>query len=116
MVPALQSVFGDSGGLILNQTYVPSSEFIHRTFLLFLCFVFTSLICRVDDWVFNCNYFLINLLLPVPPSCSLLLNGSNFNTATILSGKNNISEVYIVERGGKKIWEEREWRSEPTIS
>eukprot|EP00026_Physarum_polycephalum_P003646 Phypoly_transcript_03659.p1 GENE.Phypoly_transcript_03659~~Phypoly_transcript_03659.p1 ORF type:complete len:768 (+),score=99.64 Phypoly_transcript_03659:59-2362(+) len=80
VVPALQSVFGDSGGLILNQT--------------------------VDDWVFNCNPYMANLLLPSPPPCSLLLNNSVFSTATIFSGKKNISAIneYI------------EWNGSPSVS
>jgi len=78
--PALQAVFGESGGFILNQT--------------------------VDDWVFNCNYFLLNLLIVDPPDCSLLVNRTIFNNATIISGKNNISAInqYV------------EWNGSPIVS
>jgi hypothetical protein len=80
VAPALIAVYGDSGGLVLRQT--------------------------VDDWVLNCNYFLINLLLPVPQPCSLLLNNSLFSTATIWNGKNNISNInqYV------------EWNGSPIVS
>jgi len=67
VAPMLQSIYGDSGGLILNQT--------------------------VDTWIFNCNTFLVDLLLPDPPSCNLLNNHSVFANVTIYSGKGNISQI-----------------------
>jgi len=67
MVTVLQTQYGPTGGLILTQS--------------------------VRDWVFNCNRFLLDLLIPNAPACSILVNHSVFSNITIYSGKDNISQI-----------------------
>jgi len=90
VTPALQSAYGPLGGLILSQP--------------------------VNDWVFNCNPLLINLLQPGAPPCSFLVNHSVYSENIIRSGKDDISQInqYISWQGQETI--KGVWKGDLNVS